>query len=221
MNYLTHQLLHSKELEILKNDLDKEKLFWEEGKKTAGKLAANVKNNLQLKRDSDLSIKFSGLITKKILNNELIKSFALPKKIHGTIFSKSKSGMKYGRHIDNAYMSSGRADLSFTVFLNCKDNYEGGELSIEFFNSEEKFKLNAGEIIIYPSTYFHSVEKVINGERLVFIGWIESYVKSIEEREYLFDLDAAARSLLAKYGRSEEVDLIYKSYSNLLRRLGS
>ena len=45
-------------------------------------------------------------------------------------------------------------------------------------------------------------------------------IKSIEEREYLFDLDAAARSLLAKYGRSEEVDLIYKSYSNFLRRLG-
>ena len=118
-------------------------------------------------------------------------------------------------------MSSGRADLSFTIFLSCKDNYQGGELSIEGFNSEEKFKLNAGEIIIYPSTYLHSVEEVFGGERLVFIGWIESYVKSIEEREYLFDLDAAARSLLAKYGRSEEVDLIFKSYSNLLRRLGS
>ena len=110
---------------------------------------------------------------------------------------------------------------SFTIFLNCKNKYKGGELSIEGFNSEEKFKLNAGEIIIYPSTYLHSVEKVIDGERLVFIGWIESYVKSIEEREYLFDLDAAARSLLAKYGRSEEVDLIYKSYSNFLRRLGN
>ena len=93
--------------------------------------------------------------------------------------------------------------------------------SIQGLNSEEKFKLDAGEIIIYPSTYLHSVEKVIDGERLVFIGWIESYVKSIEEREYLFDLDAAARSLLAKYGRSEEVDLIYKSYSNFLRRLGN
>ena len=221
MNYLTHPLLNSEELEILVTNLDKEKLFWEEGKKTAGKHAAKVKNNLQLRRDSDLSIKLSGLITKKILNNELIKSFALPKKIHGTIFSKSKSGMQYGRHIDNAYMSSGRADLSFTIFLNCKKDYEGGELSIESFNSEEKFKLNAGEIIIYPSTYLHSVEKVINGERLVFIGWIESYVKSIEEREYLFDLDAAAKSLLAKYGRSDEVDLIFKSYSNLLRRLGN
>jgi len=221
MNYLIHQLLNAEELKILRKNLDEEDLFWEDGRHTAGKHAAEVKNNLQLKRDSSVSKKFSGLITKKILSNELVKSFALPKKIHGTIFSKSKIGMKYGRHIDNAYMSSGRADLSFTIFLNCKESYEGGELSIEYFNSEEKFKLNEGEIIIYPSTYLHSVEEVLNGERLVFIGWIESYIKSIEEREYLFDLDAAARSLLAKYGRSEELDLIFKSYSNLLRRLGN
>jgi len=221
MNYLTLQLLNSEELEILKKQLNEEELFWEDGKQTAGKQAAEGKNNLQLKRDSDLSKKFSGLIKKKILSNDLIKSFALPKKVHGTIFSKSKKGMKYGQHIDNPYMSSGRADLSFTIFLSNKEDYKGGCLSIESFNSEEKFKLNAGEIIIYPSTYLHSVEEVIDGERLVFIGWIESYVKSIEEREYLFDLDAAARSLLAKYGRSEEVDLIFKSYSNLLKRLGS
>jgi len=64
------------------------------------------------------------------------------------------------------------------------------------------------------------VNEVKSGERLVCVGWIESYVRSAEEREYLFDLDAAARSLLAKYGRSEEVDLVFKSYSNLLRRLG-
>ena len=221
MNYLTLQLFNNDELKIIRQDLDNKKLPWEDGKQTAGKHAAKVKNNLQLKRDSELSKKLSGLITKKILSNELIKSFALPKKVHGTIFSKSKKGMQYGRHIDNPYMSSGRADLSFTISLNCKDKYDGGELSIESFNSEEKFKLNAGEIIIYPSTYLHSVEEVIDGERLVFIGWIESYIKSIEEREYLFDLDAAARSLLAKYGRSNEVDLIFKSYSNLLRRLGS
>ena len=221
MNYLTHQILNSEELEILRKNLDKENLFWEDGKQTAGKHAADVKNNLQLRRDSNISKKFSELIVKKILSNELIKSFALPKKIHGTIFTKSTKGMKYGKHIDNAYMSSGRADLSFTIFLNPKNNYEGGALSIENLNSEEKFKLNAGEIIIYPSTYLHSVEEVFEGERLVFIGWIESYIKSIEEREYLFDLDAAARSLLAKYGRSDEVDLIFKSYSNLLRRLGS
>jgi PKHD-type hydroxylase len=65
------------------------------------------------------------------------------------------------------------------------------------------------------------VKRVINGERIVCVGWIESYVKSIEQREYLFDLDAGARGLLANYGRSDELDLIFKSYSNLLRLLGN
>ena len=97
--------------------------------------------------------------------------------------------MGYGRHIDNAFMSSGRADLSFTIFLEDRSQYEGGELLIENLTSEKKFKLNVGEIIIYPSTYLHSVEKVLNGERIVCVGWIESYIKSIEEREYLFDLE--------------------------------
>ena len=106
------------------------------------------------------------------------------------------------------------------LFLNCKKNYEGGELSIENLNSEKIFKLDEGEILIYPSTYLHSVKEVVSGERLVFIGWIESYVKSIEGREYLFDLDAGARSLLAEHGRSDELDLIFKSYSNLLRLIG-
>jgi len=220
MNYLTHQLLNPQEIKLLKENIFLKDLPWEEGKKTAGNHAAKVKNNLQLDRSSNISKKYTELIEKKILNNVLIKSFALPKRIHGTMFTKSLQGMKYGRHIDNAYMSTGRADLSFTIFLNEKDKYEGGELLIESLNSESKFKLDIGGIIIYPSTYLHSVEEVIDGERLVVVGWIESYIKSIEEREYLFDLDAGARTLLAKHGRSDELDLIFKSYANLLRTLG-
>ena len=220
MNYLIHQLLNPEELKSLTRSLGDFDLPWEDGKKTAGNHASLVKNNLQLDKGSDISKKLSILITKKILKDDLIKSFSLPKNIHGTMFTKSQKGMKYGRHIDNAYMSSGRADLSFTIFLSEKNEYEGGELLIENLNFENKFKLNSGEIIIYPSTYLHSVQKVVSGERLAFVGWIESYVKSIEEREYLFDLDAGARSLLAKHGRSDELDLIFKSYSNLLRVLG-
>tara|TARA_B100000886_G_scaffold331516_1_gene283123 strand:- start:318 stop:983 length:666 start_codon:yes stop_codon:yes gene_type:complete len=220
MNYLTHQLLNPQEISFLKKNLLLEALPWEDGKKTAGKHAAKVKDNLQLNRSSDISKKYTELIEKKMLNDVLIKSFALPKRIHGIMFTKSLQGMKYGRHVDNAFMSTGRADLSFTIFLNEKIDYSGGELLIEGLNSEDKFKLNSGGIVIYPSTYIHSVEEVINGERIVVVGWIESYVKSIEEREYLFDLDAGARTLLAKHGRSDELDLIFKSYSNLLRTLG-
>ena len=220
MNYLTHQLLNAEEINFIKEKLGQEIEGWEDGKNTAGSHASKVKNNLQLNRKSDISKELALLIKKKILDDNLIKSFTLPKHIHGIMFTKSLKGMSYGRHIDNPYMSSGRSDLSFTIFLSEKKQYEGGELLIENLTSESKFKLNRGEIIIYPSTYLHSVKSVLNGERIVCVGWIESYVKSIEEREYLFDLDAGARSLLAKHGRSDELDLIFKSYSNLLRVMG-
>ena len=221
MNYLISPLLNDEEIKIFKCKLNEENEDWQDGKKTAGSHAAQVKKNLQLKRECNTSQSLSNLITNKILSNPLIKSFSLPKKIHGVMFTKSREGMKYGRHIDNAFMSSGRADLSFTIFLNEKESYQGGELIIENINSELEFKLNSGEIIIYPSTYLHSVKEIEKGERLVCVGWMESYVKSIEEREYLFDLDAGARSLLAKHGRSDDLDLIFKSYSNLLRLLGN
>ena len=221
MNYLTSQLLIHEELETINKNLKNQKDLWEDGKKTAGSYASKVKNNLQLNRNSELSKKYAELIKRKILSNQLIKSFALPKLIHGIMFTKSQKDMHYGRHVDNPFMSSGRSDLSFTISLTHQDSYEGGELLIETINSENKFKLNAGEIIIYPSTYLHSVEEIKNGERIVCVGWIESYVKSIEEREYLFDLDAGAKGLLAKHGRSDELDLVFKSYSNLLRLLGN
>ena len=213
--------MNDEEIQIFRNNLKNNEGYWEDGKKTAGSHAAKVKNNLQLDRNSDISQNLSKLIIDKILSNALIKSFSLPKNIHGIMFTKASEGMEYGRHIDNPFMSSGRSDLSFTIFINKKDNYKGGELVIENINSENKFKLNSGEILIYPSTYLHSVKKIKSGERIVCVGWIESYVKSIEEREYLFDLDAGARSLLSRHGRSDELDLIFKSYSNLLRLLGN
>ena len=221
MNYLISPLLKNEEIQIISNTLKENNQDWEDGKKTAGSHASQVKNNLQLNRNSEVSKNLVEIINNKILSDPLIKSFSLPKKIHGVMFTKSCEGMRYGRHIDNSFMSSGRADLSFTVFINDKDNYKGGELIVENINSENEFKLNSGEILLYPSTYLHSVREIKQGVRFVCVGWIESYVKSIEEREYLFDIDAGARSLLSKYGRSDELDLIFKSYSNLLRLLGN
>ena len=160
MNYLTHQLLITEEIQQFITKLNKESNLWEDGKKTAGSHASKVKNNLQLNRESEISIKLSNLIRKKILSSPLIKSFALPKMIHGIMFTKSLNNMQYGRHIDNPFMSSGRSDLSFTISLTDKSKYSGGELIVEEMNSEKEFKLNEGEMVIYPSTYLHSVKEL-------------------------------------------------------------
>ena len=220
MEYLTHSLLDQSEtLEILKK-LKAEESDWQDGKKTAGSHAAKIKNNFQLDKSSKLSIELKEIILNKIISNPLIKSFTLPSLIHGVMFTKSLAGNGYGSHIDNPYMPSGRSDLSFTLFLNEPVDYKGGELCIQTINKTEKLKLSAGEIVIYPSTQLHSVSEVKAGERHVCVGWIQSYIQNNEDRNFLFGLDAGAKGLLAKHGRSDELDLIFQSYSNLLRRLG-
>ena len=90
MNYLIHQLFKPEEINLIKNELEKCSEDWEDGKKTAGSHASMVKNNLQLNKESEMSKKLSYLIKKKILSNPLLKSFALPKIIHGMMFTKSK-----------------------------------------------------------------------------------------------------------------------------------
>ena len=220
MEYLTHSLLEESDAIEIVQKLKAEESSWQDGKKTAGSHAAKIKSNFQLDRKSKLSLEIQDLIINKIISNPLLKSFTLPSLIHGVMFTKSLTGDGYGTHIDNPYMPSGRSDLSFTLFLNEPKEYQGGELCIQTFNTTEKIKLSAGEMIIYPSTQLHSVAKVKEGERFVCVGWIQSYVQNNEDRNFLFGLDAGAKGLLAKHGRSDELDLIFQSYSNLLRRLG-
>ncbi len=220
MDYLIHHLLDKSTCLNLAKDIKREKSEWEEGKKTAGSHASTVKNNFQLNRDSEISLKHSQFISEKITSDKLLKSFALPRKLHGLMFTRTGEGQGYGVHVDNPYMSSGRSDLSFTLFLSEPNDYQGGELSLQTIQGCKKLKLQSGHIVIYPSTSLHSVEPVTFGERLVCVGWIQSYVQNNEDRNILFGLDAGARGLLAKQGRTPELDLVFQAYSNLLRRLG-
>jgi len=75
-------------------------------------------------------------------------------------------------------------------------------------------------LIVYPSTLLHRVEPVSDGDRLVCVGWIQSRIRSAEQRELLFELDTARRLLFSQQGKGEAFDLISRSYSNLLRIWG-
>ncbi len=136
------------------------------------------------------------------------------------MFSKSQPCHGYGMHVDNAYMKSGRSDISFTLFLTDKNSYDGGELCIQSIQEENNIKLSKGEIVFYPSTSLHQVKQVSKGERLVCVGWIESYIASNEDRNILFGLNAGAKGLLSQHGQSPQLDLVFQAYNNLLRRFG-
>ena len=62
------------------------------------------------------------------------------------------------------------------------------------------------------------VRPVQQGERLAVVGWIQSLVREPAIRELLHDLSEARELLAGQEGAARAVELITKSYSNLLRR---
>lgn len=211
-------LLNSDELEYLNRQLKQAKFV--DGKLTAGWHAKLVKQNQQL-ANAGPATDLKRIIQAAIGRNSLFQAIARPKMVHSILFSRYQAGMEYGRHVDNALMGGNhfwRSDISFTVFLNAPESYEGGELIIESADSEASHKLAAGSAIAYPSTTLHRVSPVTSGERLVSVGWVQSLIRDADKREILFDLDTVKRSLFAQDGKSDEFDLVSKSVANLLRR---
>jgi PKHD-type hydroxylase len=192
-----------------------------DGKMTAGWYAKLVKNNTQLEKTNELTLKLTEMVKSALERNLLLKTAVLPKIIHSILFSRYEKGMSYGSHIDNALMGKQnfwRADVSFTLFLSSPNSYTGGELVISTMGGDRTYKLEAGSAIVYPASMLHQVETVSEGIRLVAVGWIESLVRDASEREILFELDTVRRSLFAQQGKTLEFDLLSKTHSNLLRK---
>jgi PKHD-type hydroxylase len=110
-----------------------------------------------------------------------------------------------------------RTDLAFTIFLAERAAYDGGELVVQSALGDQQIKLEAGDAILYPAGAIHHVAPVTRGERLAAVGWLQSHIPDAAQRELLFDL-SIARARLAEAGvRREELLLLDKSISNLLR----
>ncbi|MCC3447857.1 MAG: Fe2+-dependent dioxygenase [Microcoleus sp. PH2017_39_LGB_O_B] len=212
-------ILSSEELGLIVDRLKNAEFV--DGKLTAGWYAQQVKNNAQLKNDAAPTQELINLVNQALKRNSLFQIAARPKAIRPIMFSRYQGGMYYGTHIDNAIMGDEelmRSDLSLTLFLSDPATYTGGELVIESTQGEQAFKLDAGSMVVYPTTTLHRVEPVTEGERLAAVTWVQSLVRDAHKREILFDLDTVRDTLFQKSGKTAEFDLLSKSIANLLRK---
>lgn len=194
---------------------------FQDGRKTAGWHARKVKRNEQVDPASRKAREAGERVAAALEVNPIFTAGVQPRAIRPFLLSRYGAGMEYGPHVDDAIMGGKervRSDVSVTVFLNPPEAYDGGALVIESAGGEQAFKLPAGHAIAYPSTTLHRVEKVTRGTRLVAVTWVQSLVRSSDDREILFDLDMARRSIFEQHGKTREFDLIAKSYANLLRK---
>ena len=98
-------------------------------------------------------------------------------------------------HVDDALMGGMRTDLSFTLFVEEPDTYDGGELVIETSAGESAIKGAGGCCICLSVDDFAPCCKLNSGARRVCVGWVQTHVRTPNKREILFDLDTARRAL--------------------------
>jgi PKHD-type hydroxylase len=199
---------------------------WRDGRVTAGVQSALAKRNLQLANDSDAARAAGEIVLSALAGNALFQSAALPRRIVPPLFNRyeASEGHSFGEHVDNALrpMPGGgriRTDVSATLFLSKPGDYDGGELVIEDSYGAHSVKLEAGDMILYPSTSLHRVEPVTRGARLASFFWIESMVREDSQRALLLEMDASVRTLAGEVGDDHPaVVSLTGTYHNLLRR---
>ncbi len=193
---------------------------FEDGRRTAGRRARRVKNNLQLRKGDGRADEIKATILAALRRNRTFRRVAIPRTIRLPLISRYKEGMSYGLHVDDALMGTTRkerSDLSVTLALNDPGEYDGGELVIHGSFGEQEVKLPAGAAVVYPSCYLHRVAPVTRGERLAAVTWVQSHVREAAKREVLHDLELIREKLTQAAPDTEEADLAAKTYANLLR----
>jgi PKHD-type hydroxylase len=152
--------------------------------------------------------------------SEQARNFVFPQRVALPCLSRYAVGMKYGPHIDAAFMAVGaqplRSDVSCTMFISNPGEYQGGELLAHIGSEILRFKGNAGSAIFYPSTTVHQVVPVSSGERLVLITFIESQIRDQHRRDILYSLNEvrALEALKMEWNNRVQLDYVIQ---NLLR----
>ncbi|KAB7565598.1 Fe2+-dependent dioxygenase [Verminephrobacter eiseniae] len=197
---------------------------WDDGKDSAGTQARQAKNNQQLPRDSEAGRRIAAMVLAALERSALFLTATLPKRVFPPRVNRyGGEHNHYGDHVDSAVRQLAdrhdrlRTDISCTVFLSPPDEYDGGELCIDDTFGPQRVKLPAGHAVIYPGTSVHQVRPVTRGYRMACFFWVESLVRSAEQRRLLYDMDMALLRLRQQHGESPETVALTGSYHNLLR----
>jgi PKHD-type hydroxylase len=150
-----------------------------------------------------------------------LQDFVMPKAAKPPIFSRYKSGMTYGRHLDSPLMFVNnmtlRSDMSMTVFINPPEEYEGGELTLETDFGCQEIKLPAGDAVVYDTQTYHWVAEVTRGERLGLVTWFHSLVGDPAKRRTIYDLRQAFNEIAPNQPEEKATRRLQKVVNNLTR----
>ena len=208
-------LLSDDEIQRIISELGKTE--WCDGRHTATGSAKDRKKNQQITETDPVMRNIFLTLKQLIVSHASLRYTAFPRKVVNIRAARYSVGDAYGWHVDQAIMEGSRADISFTIFLNPKESYEGGELEFDFGTHKFMLKGEKGQMIFYPTSVLHQVRPVTKGERLVIVGWIESMIPIAEDRDSLIIMFQEISNLRKKFDAPTEFDKLNQAAQHMVR----
>ena len=180
-----------------------------------GKKTQKLSTLYDVKENAETTVqgKLKKYLSTVFLTNTTISNIYNPNIVNWFAVNKYSVGDFYGFHVDpfENPTDNGWYDYGFSISLD--SDYEGGELVIDGEAGQVAYKLQAGEIAVFPVMYPHGVNKITKGTRQNIIGWFSSNISF--EHSYMLkqanDIVQMSKNLVKKDSEDINKNLLIKS----------
>ena len=120
----------------------------------------------RLQRSTNEPLQLDEHVISKIAHNHVFKNRVFPKRLSVPDFIRFSAGDSLSRHLEPVTRFGEqvlRRDCHVTIFLSGTEDYEGGELKLEWHGGTDKFRLAAGAALIVEPSAIIEVSQVTAG----------------------------------------------------------
>ena len=168
---MIYKVFNNKEVEDILAKFNNKKFV--DGKKTQQlSQLYNIKEN----KETIINSKVDEYIINLFKEKTAINKIYAPTKIKNRIYNNYNTNDFYDYHIDSFQSSDSKMLYNYGFTISLSDDFEGGEFVLQTEAGEVGYKVNKGEVVIFPIIYPHKVTPVTKGCRQNIIGWFESKV---------------------------------------------
>tara|TARA_Y100000004_G_scaffold152124_1_gene175157 strand:- start:1692 stop:2351 length:660 start_codon:yes stop_codon:yes gene_type:complete len=168
---MIYKVFNDKEVEDILAKFNNKKFV--DGKKTQQlSQLYNIKEN----KETIINSKVDEYIINLFKEKTAINKIYAPIKIKNRIYNNYNTNDFYDYHIDSFQSSDSKMLYNYGFTISLSDDFEGGEFVLQTEAGEVGYKVNKGEVVIFPIIYPHKVTPVTKGCRQNIIGWFESKV---------------------------------------------
>ena len=165
---------------------------WIDGNATSGAQSALAKRNTQLPEDSAAARNGGSMVLDALGASPLFVAAALAAQgLPAAVQPLCRRATRFGAHVDSAIrIRRGsdfriRSDLSATLVpVRSRERTTAASWSITTQFGEQRVKLPAGQLVLYPASSIHHVTPVTRGTRVASFFWIQSMVRDDSARAH-------------------------------------